>query len=328
VQGATTAWLLSQVGYPVELHSAQPFDQTTSNVAAAFFYPFAVGDYPRRWAAISLDTFRSLSLLPDAGIIFRKTRTWIETGRSLDQEQSAFWWNELHGVNLRLQTQRLHFDFGDRFGKVDFCGCLEFETAVVDMSRYLRFLFQGLQQRNVPVKIGVRYPSLAAATEGEADVLVNCCGFASRSLTGLTDIRRVWGQSVRVIADQIDTLTFVNRDTFADSPLYIVPRIADVILGGTFDPRPDAGSSLEMPAASPETTAEIIAKCSVMEPSLKKSRVLESRVGIRPCREKIRLEQEIVHEKTVIHNYGHGGSGVTLSWGCAHDVLALIEQHA
>jgi D-amino-acid oxidase len=32
--------------------------------------------------------------------------------------------------------------------------------------------------------------------------------------------------------------------------------------------------------------------------------------------------------KDVLHNYGHGGSGFTLSWGCALDILRLLEPPA
>jgi hypothetical protein len=30
--------------------------------------------------------------------------------------------------------------------------------------------------------------------------------------------------------------------------------------------------------------------------------------------------------KYILHNYGHGGSGYTLSWGCAFDILQLVGQ--
>ena len=48
--------------------------------------------------------------------------------------------------------------------------------------------------------------------------------------------------------------------------------------------------------------------------------------GLRPYRERTyRLEPEIVGNKFVVHNYGHGGAGITLSWGCAHEVVDIVR---
>ena len=46
------------------------------------------------------------------------------------------------------------------------------------------------------------------------------------------------------------------------------------------------------------------------------------RVGLRPVRPSVRLEAE----GRVIHCYGHGGAGVTLSWGCADEVTQLVAE--
>jgi D-amino-acid oxidase len=47
--------------------------------------------------------------------------------------------------------------------------------------------------------------------------------------------------------------------------------------------------------------------------------------GLRPVRSTVRLErEELGGGRVVIHNYGHGGAGVTLSWGCAAEVATLL----
>jgi D-amino-acid oxidase len=61
-------------------------------------------------------------------------------------------------------------------------------------------------------------------------------------------------------------------------------------------------------------------------PELQKASVRRHRVGLRPARPAVRLETEQRDDATIVHCYGHGGSGVTLSWGCADDVLAVVRD--
>lgn len=77
-----------------------------------------------------------------------------------------------------------------------------------------------------------------------------------------------------------------------------------------------------------------------MLPSLKQAEVLDHWVGLRPGRVRLRLEAEEAFGEAggsaaaspsspvlrVVHNYGHGGSGLTLAWGTAGDAVALVLQ--
>ena len=80
-------------------------------------------------------------------------------------------------------------------------------------------------------------------------------------------------------------------------------------------------------AIDPTVTSDIVARCSQVEPSVTNAKILHQFVGLRPGRRQVRLEAEKLSEQcTVIHNYGHGGIGYTLSWGCALDVVALAKS--
>jgi D-amino-acid oxidase len=73
-----------------------------------------------------------------------------------------------------------------------------------------------------------------------------------------------------------------------------------------------------------------------VDPRLGSARILEHRVGLRPSRPQVRLEAESAGTggggpghgtaRLVVHNYGHGGAGVTLSWGCAREAARLITS--
>ena len=95
-------------------------------------------------------------------------------------------------------------------------------------------------------------------------------------------------------------------------PTYVIPRSRDIVVGGT----EDAGEWDR--TRDPDTAADILRRGTALVPALAGARVLRHKVGLRPARPETRLER--VGE--VIHCYGHGGAGVTLSWGCADDVAA------
>jgi D-amino-acid oxidase len=74
-----------------------------------------------------------------------------------------------------------------------------------------------------------------------------------------------------------------------------------------------------------KTAEAILARCVAVEPRLTQARVLGHLIGLRPIRDRVRVEADQLQDGTaLLHNYGHGGAGVTLSWGCAHEIRRLI----
>jgi D-amino-acid oxidase len=73
-------------------------------------------------------------------------------------------------------------------------------------------------------------------------------------------------------------------------------------------------------AASPVLAEQILAGALAVEPRLRGARIVEHRVGLRPCRPEVRLEAERIGDSLVWHNYGHGGAGISVSWGCAAEL--------
>jgi D-amino-acid oxidase len=170
------------------------------------------------------------------------------------------------------------------------------------MPRYLAWLTaQVIEAGGTITRIG-----LSGLPEGP--LVVNCAGLGSRLLAADTTMTPVRGQVVVVEQFGLDQWWLDE-----DGPTYVVPRDADVVLGGT----EDAGEWDRRPV--PEVAAEIVSRATALVPGVAGARVLRHKVGLRPARPAVRLERE----GDVIHCYGHGGAGVTLSWGCADEVAAL-----
>jgi D-amino-acid oxidase len=191
-----------------------------------------------------------------------------------------------------------------------------FTAPLVTMPTYLSYLterFRAAGGRIEPVPV----PSLDKAL-AVAPVVVNCSGIGARELVPDLRVRPVRGQVVVVSNPGVEQ--FFGEHPGPSSQLcYVLPHETTVVLGGTAEPdRADR-------TPDPEVTRQIIARCTEVVPALAGARVLAQRVGLRPVRDQVRLEPEDRPEGRIIHNYGHGGSGVTLSWGCAREVATLVH---
>ena len=57
------------------------------------------------------------------------------------------------------------------------------------------------------------------------------------------------------------------------------------------------------------------------------ARVIRTIAGLRPFRQSgFVVKAEQMNDKIVVHNYGHGGGGITLSWGTSHLAMELALQ--
>ncbi|RYV01629.1 FAD-dependent oxidoreductase [Shewanella sp. OPT22] len=90
------------------------------------------------------------------------------------------------------------------------------------------------------------------------------------------------------------------------------------------------GSSLVLPDQIYGKDKILLPKEKVNAPltplEVSKDRIIRNDVGLRPYRaEGFVLKKEIEQGKTIIHDYGHGGGGISLSWGTAQKAVDLVE---
>ena len=157
-----------------------------------------------------------------------------------------------------------------------------------------------------------------AEVAGAAPVVVNCTGAAAHDLVPDSAVRPIRGQAL-IVTNPGLTDFFIGPVPDGSRFAYMFPHGDTVLLGGT-----EQGGDWNT-EADPQTARDILAACTAVEPRLAGAEILESRVGLRPYRPEIRLEAEPgPGGGLVVHNYGHGGAGVTLAWGCARAVTELV----
>ncbi|SOD02560.1 D-amino-acid:oxygen oxidoreductase [bacterium JGI 053] len=308
VSGLTCALRLVEAGWRVRVWAAEPPVRTTSAVAAAIWYPYRVGpvDRVQAWGERSFAVFAELADDPATGVRMAPGTELIAPGA--DPSAVPGWAAHIPDFRVAEPGELPQ-------GREGWVGWT-FTVPIVDTSVYLGWLEGRLRRAGVAVEIR-RVASLAEAA-GEAPLVVNCSGLGARELAGDAALRPVRGQLVRV--ENPGLTRFWIDDYNPDGLTYIVPRRGDCILGGTAE---DDREDFALDEAAGEATRR---RCVELEPALAGARVLELRVGLRPWRPEIRLEAETLPGGArVVHDYGHGGAGVTLSWGCAERVVELAE---
>lgn len=332
VVGLTCAVRLAEAGHDVAVLARDLPGETTSSVAAALWYPYRA-DPPERvlgWAAASYRTFEEIArTAPESGVRMRWGTELLPTAAADP------WWAPAVPRLERVSAPPSPYADG-----------LRFPAPVADMSVYLPWLAARFADLG-----GTLTRQALTALPNRTRLVVNCSGLGARHLASDRTVQPVRGQICLLeqtglnewwLADKVpggdqgrDPGGGSGGDAGSrggageagpaepgdgDAPCYVVPRLHDIVVGGTaeegsWDRRPD-----------PATATRLLERAERLVPAIAGARVLAHRTGLRPARPAVRLEAEERDGTTVVHCYGHGGSGMTVSWGCADEVVTLADR--
>jgi D-amino-acid oxidase len=306
VSGLSTGILLQRQGWRATIWAKDVPPNTTSNVSAAVWFPYRAFPIERvlGWGSFAYATFRELVDTPESGIILANVLDLHpEPGRD-----DPWWAGSVDGFR-HARSDELPAGYGGGF---------VFDAPVIDTSVYMAYLRARFEAAGGVIVEDRTVNDLSEAF-AVCDVVINCTGLGARELAHDPSLQPSRGQVVRVRHNGFRRVLL--DDDGPNSLAYIVPRINDIILGGT------AIDGEESTAIDDAETPAIVRRCAGLAAefaSITAADILEVKVGLRPVRPEVRLEvEQVAPGRWLASNYGHGGAGVTLSWGCA---AAVVEQ--
>jgi D-amino-acid oxidase len=303
VVGLTTAISLAEAGLSTRVLAAEPPSRTTSVAAGAIWGPVLCGPDDRcyEWSRVGLSVLSALAQQPavPAGVHQMSGREVAETVTSPEK------WTDLLPDLRILGSDELPAGFASGW----------FYTApAVVMPVYLEYLLSRYAELGGTVTI----ETVASLPSVDAPVVVNCTGIGARALVPDETVVPVRGQIVVVENPGISEF-YIDHTLHGTDYVYAFPHGDVMVLGGTSEP-----GAFDLPPRPP-VSMRILRDCAAVFPALRGARVVTERVGLRPYRPAVRLESEPLGDGRVLwHNYGHGGAGVTLSWGCAREITEAV----
>jgi D-amino-acid oxidase len=301
--GLSTAILALERGYHVTIYSDKPLSETTSMKAAASFKPVLVADnaLTNRMLALSSEYFERI-VVQDAEMAgVHKHFHW--EAMSAPREAAAY----VSTMEAFEVIERPHVPGG-------YALAWKYRTFFIDTSIFLPWLLQRFTASGgVFELISEPFTSLEQLATLPTDVVFNCTGLGARALCHDTKVIPIKGQ-VALIDRQPEIHWSISADGF-----YMYPRRYNTVLGGT------AEWQVNDEAVDPGAIDLIVRGNQRILPHLRTGAIRKTYAGLRPYRaDSIRVESENVNGKQLVHNYGHGGAGLTLCWGSARLALDLV----
>ena len=304
VIGLSSAHELAAAGHQVTVIHDQPLLESVSSVAAAIWFPYHSenSEAADKLLRHSLQRFEELSEIKETGIDLRH-------GLNVDHLPGAdrSWTNI---VRRTVEAPKQDLPPGAYSG-------VYATVPIITMTTYLDWLRTQVQDLGAEF-IQRSVKDLAELTD-TADLVVLAAGLRGGELLGDDEtVYPIRGQVVR-LANTKGLENWLCDDDYPEGVTYIIPRRDDIIVGGTDTPN-DWDREVQQ-----HTAHAILERATKLMPELEGLEILEHKVGLRPARDTIRLERVDGHPVPVIAAYGHGGAGVTLSWGTAQRVVQLVE---
>ncbi len=335
VIGLSVAYELAAAGLKITLCSPQPLDDITSFVAAAFWRPFWIGAYDRDLAVKTLQRLQTLATLNTPGVAPQRFDEWL-TADAIDEatrpDSQTHWWRDLPGVDIEYLPQSPPKTFFMDGELIELPMLVRFNTVVARMPDYLKWLQSQVLQTD-HVTLQTSWIESIDSLIGSYDYIVNCTGWGAKQLIRddpeTASMPLLAGHVVTVDCPAITHGMLFHGKPFEGRSIYIVPRSgsrSDVLCGGTAivtEPLPNVRASLTHLQA--EHPRKIMERVYAAVPELQSAPVLSQGTGLRPMRSALRLEWDAKHRQ-LMHCYGHGGSGLTLSWGSAERVATLLKS--
>jgi D-amino-acid oxidase len=349
VSGLTTAHCLAEAGHKVLVLSKEFSPNITSNVAGALWeWPPAVCGYhsdlvslerSKEWCMTSYDKFYQLAKEKGTGVYIKEAFFFF---RSLVNDDDF----QLKKMNeIRDNTKGFSHDasFIEKEGinpNIGLVDAYRYEAPMVDTDTYMKWIMEQVLSLGVEVVQGEINLELASIEKElkekyNCDYIINCSGLGSIKLAN-DEMHPLRGALVRIknngvkfpILDKAYCVSF-DQKTQEQNIVFIVPRGEDRVILGALAEEDEWDKNINLKNYEP--IREMFRRCKEFLPILKDVELDEKepvRVGLRPLRKgNVRLDWEGDYS-SIIHNYGHGGSGVTFSWGCAEEVVAMIANRA